>query len=210
MSCWNAERVKNEPQRHFHSSRMGDSRSSNRLFPGRDFSRSLLERVLSSIALKIDAFLKSILAFLGAVSLIVACDRIEELQQQQDIRAATALRQFVVEIQIAIIQRSFTNSTGMVDWIESYSSSTNYTIRALRSVCEAVWVNNSYEDWVKSVGHGWQFAGRTAAVAQYLYDAKGYHVCVAFDGTSMKTNTPSISGFRKVHLNEARRSSDKL
>jgi hypothetical protein len=134
-----------------------------------------------------------------ACFVLVSCEHIDDAQQQR-IRASGALRQFMTELQISLVERPPTNAIDIMVLAESFSSSsTNKPPKELRSVCDMVWVNNNIKHWLASS----DTSSNTTAIAmigQYQYDGRHYLIGITFSGDAMQQNGPPESGFTKLDL----------
>lgn len=132
-------------------------------------------------------------------AVLVSCGRMDDVQQQR-IRASSVLRQFMTEMQIALIEQSPTNVVDITEWANSFSSSsTNRLAKELRSIFEVVWMDNNVEHWLSSA----KASSNTAAVAmigQYQYEGRRYLIGVSFSGDVLQQNSPPESGFAKLDL----------
>ncbi len=128
---------------------------------------------------------------------MVACEP-DDITQQKHFRVDGALRQFVGEIQMAVVEHSITDSGNLLAWAQSYSTSTNKPALELRSVCDTVWVKRNFNDWLPPAGTNATRA--TAVVAKYKVEAKSYFMGSTFGaGRAAATGAPD-SGFTKLDL----------
>ena len=137
-----------------------------------------------------------------ASALLVSCGQTEETRQEH-IDVKDALRQFVAGVQISLLEGSNTNATDFIIRVESYTSSTNQPAEELRKVCDVVWVNNNFNDWLASVSPNSR-PGATAIITKYKQGDPNVLVGIDFNGTPLQPDTIPNSGFEKIDLTEMR------
>jgi len=137
-----------------------------------------------------------------ASALLVSCGQTDEAQQEHiDVRHA--LRQFVAGVQISLLEGSDANATDFMIRVESYSSSTNQPAEELRKVCDVVWVNNNFNDWLASVSPN-SHPTATAIITKYKTGNPNLLVGIDFSGRPVQPDTIPGSGFEKINLTEMR------
>lgn len=136
-------------------------------------------------------------------SVLISCGRMHDAQQQYRIRASTALRQFMTEMQIAFLEQPPTNASDIAEWAKSFSSSSsNKLAKELHSVCEVVWMDKNVEHWLEPSNSSSNSAA-IALVGQYQYEDRRYLIGVKFSGDVIQQNGPPESGFSKLDLQDA-------
>jgi hypothetical protein len=137
-----------------------------------------------------------------ASALLVSCGQTEETRQEHiDVR--DALRQFVAGVQISLLEGSNTNATDFIIRVESYSSSTNAPAEELRKVCDVVWVNSNFNDWLASVSPN-SHPTATAIITKYKTSDPNLLVGIDFSGSPVQPDAIPNSGFEKIDLTEMR------
>ena len=143
-----------------------------------------------------------LLMVIMASALLVSCGQTDETQQEHmDVR--DALRQFVAGVQISLLDRGTTNTNDFMILVQSYASSTNQPAEELRKVCDVVWVNNNFNDWLTSVSPN-PHPGATAIITKYKTGNPNLLVGIDFSGTPVQPDTIPNSGFEKINLAEMR------
>jgi hypothetical protein len=145
-------------------------------------------------------FMTRLAMVIMASALLVSCGQTEEAQQEHiDVKAA--LRQFVAGIQVSLLDRGTTNTNDFMILVESYSSSTNAPAEELRKVCDVVWVNSNFNDWLTSVSPN-SHSTATAIITKYKTGDPNVLVGIDFNGTPIQPDAIPNSGFQKIDLTE--------
>ena len=132
--------------------------------------------------------------------LSVSCQRTEtEAEQQKRTMAYVALRQYVTEGQLYLLDQSVTNASDFLKWVEDYPSSTNKFAKEIRSTCEVVWVNTNINTWLSATNGNGPSVSTIAMTAQYRFETNIRFVGATFEGL-IRTNRPPDSGFIKLDL----------
>jgi hypothetical protein len=128
--------------------------------------------------------MKCILILLTLFSLLlISCghpDRISE--KAEHVLKVGILKNYISEIIIHNHDYPPTNSIVFLEWVKSYSSSTNLLAEELRTNIDAVWINGRTDCWLANIDNKSSLASKTVLVAEYKVRDKNYRIGMNIDG----------------------------
>ncbi len=131
-----------------------------------------------------------------------------EAEQEKRTLAYGALREYVTEGQLYLMDQSITNASDLLKWVEGYPSSTNKWAKDIRSACEVVWVNTNINTWLSATNGNDPSVSTIAMVAQYRFETNNRFVGALFESGWTREVAPPDSGFIKLELKALKQNSE--